>query len=89
MPEYQIIKTRKDGPDPDRRIDAVMLADGSIYNVDRIIEFIKAGHTFCVHIYPRPPVQVYIQRHRITQREYLTTSPDGLGVNNLLNLPDC
>ena len=27
--------------------------------------------------------------HCQPQREYLTTSPDGLGVNNLLNLPDC
>ena len=89
MTDYQIIKTRKDGPDADRRIDAVMLADGSIYEVDRIIAAIKAGDRFWTHVYPGPSVWVYIQRHRITQREYLTTSPDGLGVNNLLNLPDC
>ena len=89
MPDFKIVRTRKDGADVDRRIDAVMLANGSIYDVDRIIAAIKAGDRFWTFVAPGPSAWVYVQRHWLTKREYITTSADGLGINNLLKLPDC
>ncbi|MFC4255359.1 DUF3892 domain-containing protein [Altererythrobacter xixiisoli] len=85
MADHQITRTRKDGPDADRRIDACEVG-GHIYGTDDIISFIEnRTHTFFTNYGRRADVYVRVRNNR----KYLTTSADGYGQNNLLLLPDC
>lgn len=89
MPDtYQIVATRKDGPDPDHRIDAMQLADGRIFAIDRLITAWNAGDRFFTLVYGLRAT-VYCLTHPRTRRPYFTTSPDGRLPNNLLSLPNC
>ena len=85
MPNYYITATRKDGPDPDYRIDAFKV-NGHWYSIERMLEFVRAGHAFFVEVWGRP-VRVLPKIHPRSRREYLTTEPDGFPPNNLLSLP--
>lgn len=85
MPSYQITATRKDGPDPDYRIDAFKV-NGHWYTIQQMIGFIEAGNTFYVSWAGRI-VSVFKRLHGRTWRPYLTTEADGYPYNNLLNLP--
>ena len=88
MSAYWITHTRKDGNDPDRRIDALMV-DSKVHPIDHIITWIERdGHTFWVKVAGRQ-VQVVVRQHAHNARKYLTTLGDGFPPNNLLNVPDC
>lgn len=88
MSAYTITNTRKDGNDPDRRIDALMVG-GTVYSIDQVIVWIEVdGHTFWVKVTGRE-VQVLVRQHAHNSRQYLTTLGDGFPPNNLLALPDC
>lgn len=88
MSAFWITHTRKDGRDPDRRIDALKVND-QIYPIDQIINWIDSGqHTFWVKVAGKQ-VQVVVRKHVHNSRKYLTTEGDGFPPNNLLNLPDC
>lgn len=85
MSNYQITRTRKDGPDADRRIDAVEV-ENQMYSTDQIITWIENGaHSFYTMYFDRYAT-VYVRKQGATK--YLTTSADGYGQNNLLLLPD-
>lgn len=87
--EYQIIRTRKDGPDHDRRIDAVQLAEGRILDLDTAIHWVEQlGHQFWTNDGVRS-VWVYARQNGLLGRKYLTTYADDYPYNNLLQLPDC
>lgn len=85
MSDYQITRTRKDGPDADRRIDAAEVG-GQVYPVDTVISWIESGHRFYVIVNGKT-VWVYVRTRN--SRKYITTSADGYAANNLLQLPDC
>ena len=86
MANYDITATRKDGPDPDYRIDAFKV-DGSWYTINQMLNFIDNGNLFFVNVWGRP-VRVVDKQHPRSGRRYLTTAADGFPPNNLLNLPD-
>ena len=84
----EVTHSRKDGRDPARRIDALRF-NGGIYDIDMAIEWVKLR---VFNLYTKVGGRVaivYVRRNARTGREYLTTSPDGYGPNNLLHLPDC
>ncbi len=86
MADCQITRTRKDGPDVDRRIDGCEVA-GTVYWTDQIISWIEnRTNTFFTN-YAGRRAEVYVRVRN--NRKFLTTSPDGYGQNNLLLLPDC
>jgi len=85
---FQITATRKDGADADRRIDALQLADGRIFPIDRIIAAIRAGDRFWTFVYG-VRVGIRIDQHPVTRRDFLRTEGDGFPPNNLLRLPNC
>ncbi len=86
MSRYQITRTRKDGPDADRRIDAVEFAS-QVYWTDSVINWIESGEHSFYTSYAGRIADVYVRLRN--GRKYLTTSADGYGQNNLLLLPDC
>lgn len=87
MSQYQITHSRKDGPDADHRIDAVMI-EGRIYTIDDVIAWIeKYGHRFYTYVNGMT-AWVHVVR-RFGSKAFITTSQDGYGPNNLLNLPNC
>ena len=55
MADYEITATRKDGPDPDYRIDAFKV-NGVWYTLPQMLDFIRQGHTFYVWVYRRVAV---------------------------------
>jgi hypothetical protein len=88
MADFQIVATRKDGPDFDRRIDAFQLAGGEIYSIAEMIAFIRDGHTFWTMV-GISRAEVHLVQQTLLHRQHLTTSPDGRRQNNLLLMPDC
>jgi uncharacterized protein DUF3892 len=89
MAQYWITHSRKDGTDPDYRLDAFMI-NGQVYPIDDVIRFIElGGHEFLVTDRWGNTVKVIIETHPRTKRKYLTTPGDGIAANNLMNLPDC
>lgn len=88
MADYEITCISRDGPDPDRRIDAVGFA-GNIYPIDQVIGFIqRREHRFWVRSTP-DSVWVGVRQHPTSGRYYLATEPDGKPLNNLASLPEC
>ena len=87
MSEFVVVATRKDGPDHDRRIDALKLNNGLIYSEDQIIRAYDLGDRFTTKVTGFPVVEV-VPAHRGLGR-YLKTQPDNLLGNNLLHLPNC
>ena len=88
MTTFRITATRKDGPDYDRRIDAVQLEFSQVWGIDQVIQWIDSGvHRFYTSI-GGIVAEVYVRRRGLGAK-YLTTSPDGYQRNNLLILPDC
>jgi hypothetical protein len=89
MAQYWITHSRKDGNDPDYRLDAFMIG-GQVYAIDDVIRFIEVdGHEFFVSDVYGNTVRVIIEVHPRTRRKYLTTPGDGIAANNLMNLPNC
>ncbi|PKB13299.1 uncharacterized protein DUF3892 [Novosphingobium kunmingense] len=87
MSAYLVTHSRKDGPDADRRIDAIGF-DGYVYPLNTVINWIESGvHSFFVLVLGQR-VTVLV-RKTVFGHKYLTTSPDGFKPNNLLYLPDC
>lgn len=90
--DIQISCIRRDGADPDRRIDGF----GGIHNGERwylsiedLIDWIlNKGHTFYTSVSGRR-VNVVVRRHPESGRLYVTTEGDGFPPNNLLSLPEC
>lgn len=86
---YQVTCTKKDGADPDRRIDALGGPGWKTSPIDDVIRWIESGHTFWVEV-DRRRVTVLVRQHNTGRRlKYLTTEGDGFPPNNLLKLPDC
>lgn len=86
MATYYISATRKDGPDPDYRIDAFKV-NGLWYSIEQMLDFIRQGHIFFVSVWNQS-VRVIAKQHPRSRRWYLTTEADGFPPNNLLNLPN-
>lgn len=87
MSDYPITHSRKDGNDPDRRLDGFLI-NGHYYDIDQVIRWIDSGmHRFFVDVRGRF-VWVVVRAHA-NGRRYLTTEGDGFPPNNLLALPDC
>ena len=90
---FQIIRTKKDGPDADYRIDAFESVDattGQRYRdtIDSLLKSIDGGNINFVMVQGRR-VRVIPKVHPRSGRRYVTTEGDGFPPNNLLNLPDC
>jgi len=84
--DYLITHIIPDGADPDRRIDAIwgpacglVYEDAGIRNIDWGI------HTYYTMAYGMWRADVYAVTRNGTR--FLTTSPDGIGPNNLCQLP--
>lgn len=86
MSSYDVRCTRKDGPDPDHRLEGLG-GVGWYHTIDEVIANIGRGDTYWVTAGKK--VQVVVQQHPLTKRPYLTTAPDGLRQNNLMFLRDC
>ena len=92
MANFQVTCVRRDGADPDRRIDGIGGHDGqkqwylAIDEAIRWIETRKAG--FWVRANGES-VWVIVKVHPTSNRKYLTTEADGFPPNNLLSLPEC
>jgi hypothetical protein len=85
--DYQITHIIPDSADPDRRIDAVygptcglLYEDTAIRNIDWGI---SSYYTMAYGLYR---ADVYAVTNAYGTR-FLTTSPDGIGINNLCQLP--
>ena len=87
MTTFVVTATRKDGPDHDRRIDALQLNNGRVYTEDAIIAAYDAGDRFITQVAGFPKVDVVPRLRNLTR--FLTTTPDNRLGNNLLHLPDC
>jgi hypothetical protein len=92
MATFQITRTKKDGPDPDYRIDAFEsfdVATGRWYRdtIDSLLNSIDAGNVNFVEVQGRR-VRVVPKVHSRSGRRYVTTEGDGFPPNNLLRLPD-
>lgn len=89
MTTYQIVATTKDGADPDRRIDAVELAVGTVLSLDEAIRWHDAGHRFWT-VDPLTGKSVWVNKHvhPLSRLPFLSTSPDRVRGNNLLQLRD-
>jgi len=95
---HRITCTKKDGPDPDYRIDQIGGSTGGqgtngpwTLTIDEAISGMRdpnVGWRFYV-VQQGLEVDVIIKRHPRSGREYLTTEADGFPPNNLLRLPDC
>lgn len=85
--DYQITHIVPDGNDPGRRIDAIYgPACGLIYEDDAIRQINARQNTFYTLAYGFYRADVYVA-HTWNGTPFLTTSPDGIGANNLCQLP--
>jgi hypothetical protein len=88
MSDFEITCITRDGPDSDRRIDAVGFA-GSVYPIDQVIGYIQRGeHRSWVRSRPES-VWVGVRQHPTSRRYFLATEPDGQPLNNLASLSEC
>lgn len=92
---HQVTCTKKDGADPDRRIDGIGGSTGSAaggpwyLKIDAAIAGIENGtYEFWVSVGDRS-VWVIVKVHPTSGRKYLTTEGDGFPPNSLLSLPNC
>lgn len=89
MTDYQVTCTKKDGPDNDRRIDALAGPQFNQAPIDHVIKWIESGgHRFWT-VASGKSVWIEVQEHPKTMRKFLTTQGNGYPPNNLLNLQDC
>jgi len=87
MADYQITCTKKDGPDSDRRIDALGGPQFPTTPIDQVIRLIEARtHRFWTVASGK---SVWIEVKERNGRKYLTTEGDSYPPNNLLKLKDC
>lgn len=91
--DHQVLCTKKDGSDPDYRIDGIGgMNDNNTrwyMDEDKAIAGMKAGTwTFYTRVNGLR-ADVVIRTHPRSRLEYLTTLPDGARQNNLLYLPNC
>src|SRR5688500_11710046 len=94
--DIQVQCTKKDGADPDYRIDGIGGSNpgGSTpprwyLTEDAAIKGMKAGTWAFYTLVNGLRADVVIRTHPRSGREYLTTLPDGARQNNLLYLPNC
>lgn len=88
MAFYQIVCVVQDSSDPGYRIDAVGVHElGRVIPIDEAIAMHDAGHRFWTIAHGNQ-ANVYVHGGLMMPR-YMTTSPDGFGPNNLLELPPC
>jgi len=89
MTDYRITHSRKDGDDPDRRLDGFLIEGLGYQNIDTVIGWIlDSAARFWVWVSGKG-VWVEVRQHSQSGRLFLTTEGDGFPPNNLLNLPDC
>lgn len=87
---YHITHSRKDGPDPDFRLDAFrVVPDGEVYTLQAVIDAIDRGFVFVTTTLAGQTTRVRDYIHPRSRRRYLKTDADGLLGNNLALLPDC
>jgi hypothetical protein len=87
MADCQITCTTKDGPDSDRRIDALGGPQFPKAPIDKVIALIEAGKDRFWTV--ADGKSVWIEKKERNGAKYLTTQGDGYPPNNLLKLPDC
>jgi len=85
---YQVTCIRRDGSDPDRRIDALGGPDFATSPIDDVINWIDNGHAFFVQV-GNDRAYLEVLTHPRSRRRYLRTVPDGLYDNNLYSLGNC
>lgn len=85
MGDYQVTHIRRDGSDPDRRIDLFKGPEFGPSSVDQIVAWMNSGHRFWVNGNPSAWLE-----HKISTRgrPYVRTVPDGMYDNNLYLLPN-
>jgi hypothetical protein len=87
MADRHVTCTKKDGADPDRRIDRLG-GVGFNEHIDTVIRHIEGGvHTYYSLVNGRR-ANIVVRVHP-NGRKYLTTEGDGFPPNNLLQLPNC
>lgn len=91
MTVYTVSCHTPDNNDADRRMQGIggtspwsfrHSVDEVIRNIEMIGDSYYVGTGF-------NRVQVMVKIHPISRRKYITTSPDGIKPNNLLELPHC
>ena len=84
MSAHEITATRKDGPDPDYRLDAFKWGN-HWFGIDTMISLIDQGYNFFVRV---GGYTANVFKRWNGKRWYLTTEADGYPYNNLLHLPN-
>lgn len=85
MGDYQVTHIRRDGSDPDRRIDLFKGPEFGPSTVDQVVAAMKQGHRFWVAGTPSAWLEHKVS---VRGRAYVRTIPDGLYDNNLNSLPN-
>ena len=86
MADYQVTCIRRDGADPDRRIDCLGGPQFGPADIDQVISAIDQGHRFWVAGNPSAWLEKKLSSRG---RWYVRTVPDGLYDNNLYALREC
>ena len=86
MTDFQVTHIRRDGADPDRRIDYFKGPNFGLSTVDQVVASMKAGHRFWVGGQPSAWLESKVSS---AGRPYVRTVPDGKYDNNLYSLPPC
>ncbi len=88
--QYQVTCHTPDDTDRDRRLQGLGGPGGGGWyrDIDFLIEGIEAG-TYNLWTTTPQGESVWVYVHERGRRKYLTTQPDGVGPNNLLELPHC
>jgi hypothetical protein len=87
MAKRKVTAIRRDGNDPDRRIDLLQGDDWGPHHIDTVISHIQTGeHTYHVDaLFWEAPLEVLPAK---SGRLYVRTAPDGLYDDNLYALPE-
>ena len=85
MGDYQVTRIRRDGSDPDRRIDLFQGPEFGPSGVDQVVAWMKGGHRFWVGGEPSAWLEHKVS---VRGRPYVRTVPDGMHDNNLYALPE-
>ena len=85
MGDYRVTHIRRDGSDPDRRIDLLKGPEFGPSDVDQVVSWMAAGHRFWVAGQPSAWLEAKVS---VRGRPYVRTVPDGKYDNNLYSLPE-
>jgi hypothetical protein len=87
MAEYDITHIIPDRLDPGYCIDAIYGPVCGLLYLDEAITWIANGNVFYTRPIFGPRARIWFIPATVFRRAHLSTSPDGIGANNLLSLP--